>query len=57
MPCKFQLVGDPIDCISDSTIDGSVIDKYCWVEGTWTRHTPIGKNEGTKGVREEEEKV
>jgi hypothetical protein len=47
-----QLVGDPIDCVSDADISGDLIDRFCWVEGTWTRHTPIKAGEGKKGVRD-----
>lgn len=48
---KFQFVGDPIDCITN-TKDmpdefSSTFDTFCWIEGTFTRrnvtpNTPIG---------------
>lgn len=29
-----QYFGDPIDCLSDSSID--VLDTYCWIQSTFT---------------------
>ncbi|TRY75746.1 hypothetical protein TCAL_11109 [Tigriopus californicus] len=32
-----QYAGDPIDCIHDHNIPDDTFDRFCWVEGTWTR--------------------
>lgn len=32
-----QYAGDPIDCTKVGPMSDDVFDRYCWVEGTWTR--------------------
>ena len=40
----MQYVGDPIDCIHTiSGADNDLVDKYCWVEGTYTILKNIAK--------------
>ena len=31
-----QYIGDPIDCIVDSSIGGDIMDTYCWIHSTYT---------------------
>ena len=38
----LQYVGDPIECIKreDDKINSKLIDTYCWIHGTYTKHPP-----------------
>lgn len=41
-----QYIGDPIDCMADS-IDGGIMDVYCWIHSTFSVPARMG---GTTGV-------
>lgn len=39
-----QYIGDPIDCMLDSSIDQEAINTYCWIFSTFTLSNKRGQN-------------
>ena len=49
----LQYVGDPIECIKrDKEIDTKLIDTYCWIHGTYTKHPPEAGAIEARGQRD-----
>ncbi|XP_053971103.1 innexin inx3 [Hylaeus volcanicus] len=42
-----NLIGDPINCLSDGGVEDNVINTYCWITYTFTLPRNIGKPVGT----------